>query len=429
MTGLPPDVFIPTYEDSVCPETTDNRVIEGDNLAVLESLVEIAAETVKLVYIDPPYNTGKRFTYRDDHRTDWVDMMRPRLEAMRTLLREDGAMVVHIDEHEHARLSLLLEEIFGADNNLGTIVWDKLNPKGDASGIATQHEFILCWAKNRTALSAAHPLQREKTHATRMLNKAHDLLSQAGADIDLAAVNQDFRKWIRGQRQLSGGEAAYNRIDEEGRVFQAVSMAWPNKRRAPDAYFEPLHHPTTGEECPVPERGWRNPPETMARLLSEQKIVFGADHTTQPRRKYFLAENRTERIPSILRDGTSDDERLRQLGTPFDHPKPVSIAQRIVRWFTAEPGDLVLDGFAGSGTVGHAVLAENAERQAGLRFVLIQTATPVEADSAAARAGFSHVSELLKTRLKACIEQMNATQPARTEEDRGFIAERWSGQT
>jgi adenine-specific DNA-methyltransferase len=103
---------------------------EGDNLEVLQHLQADQTGTVHLILIDPPYNTGRAFTYGDKRGQDWANMMRPRLQLARQLLAEDGAIVIHIDEHEHARLSLLLAEVFGQDNCLGTLIWDKLNPKG-----------------------------------------------------------------------------------------------------------------------------------------------------------------------------------------------------------------------------------------------------------------------------------------------------------
>jgi len=424
MTGMPPAVLLPMPEHSVRTTHTENQVIEGDNLPVLAHLLKTHASAVKLIYIDPPYNTGREFTYKDSRAEDWVEMMRPRLRAAQKLLAPDGAIVVHIDEHEHARLSLLLNEVFGAANQLGTIIWDKLNPKGDATGIATQHETILCYARDRAVFVAEHPLEREKENVGQMLLQAGALVATHGSDV--AGTNTAFRKWIRSQPQLSGGEAAYNRIDETGRVFQAVSMAWPNKRTPSDAYFQPLIHPLTEKPCPVPARGWRNPPETMARLLAEERIVFGLTERTQPRRKYFLDETRTESIPSILRDGSSDDALLEQLGTPFDHAKPLSIARRLVRWFTRDPGDLVLDFFAGSGTVGHAVLQENAERDSKLRFILVQAAEPIVPQSAAARAGFETIIELTRARLRAAITDLNATGDPARDEDRGFQATRLS---
>ena len=163
----------------------------------------------------------------------------------------------------------------------------------------------------------------------------------------------------------------------------------------------------------------------MDRLLSEGRIVFGPTERTQPRRRYFLDENRTEAIPSILRDGGSDDALLRELGTPFDHAKPLSVTRRLVRWFTHAPGDVVLDFFAGSGTTGHAVLLENAEHGAQLQMILVQSAEPVVGESAAAAAGFSTVCQLTRARIRAAIATMDAQTPQRDDE-RGFLATRFS---
>jgi len=425
MTGMPPDVLLPLPEESVNGESSRNQIIEGENLQVLSVLSESLDGQVKLVYIDPPYNTGKAFTYKDDIGHGWVEMMRPRLQAAHALLREDGAIVIHIDEHEMPRLSLLLDEIFGPENRLGTIIWDKLNPKGDATGIATQHESILCCAKHRPTFIERHPLVRTKENAGRMLDVASRLVADHGSDTE--GSNAAFRKWIRSQPHLSGGEAAYSRIDEDGRVFQAVSMAWPNKRIPPQDYFQPLQHPLTGKDCPVPARGWRNPPETMKRLLDEGRVVFGPTERTQPRRKYFLHENQTECIPSVLRDGGHDDALLASLGTPFDHAKPLSVARKLIRWFTREPKDIVVDFFAGSGTTAHATLLENQERDSSLQFILVQSAEPVIARSLAAQAGFETVVQVTRARVRAAVAALNRDHPATGPQDRGFQASRFIG--
>ena len=447
MTGMPPASLVPLPDLSVRFDKTKHRLIEGDNLDVMHALLPSLSGSVKLIYIDPPYNTGKNFTYGDRRGDAWVEMMRPRLEAAHALLSQAGAIVVHIDEHEVARLTMLLDGIFGRDNRLGTIVWDKGNPKGDANAIAVQHESIVCFAKSK---SDFHPLERNKPNVDAMLAKAEEMVGTLGRVMlppDLAKtasryrlpelalqphrrartpedINKAFGYWLKQQTGFRPGERAYSKIDATGRVFQAVSMAWPNKKQAPPDYFIPLKHPVTGKNCPVPERGWRNPPKTMARLLSEGRVVFGVDEQTQPRRKYFLDEVRTEGVPSILRDGTSDDRRLAKLGVPFDHPKPLSVAQRIVRWFTHAPGDLVLDFFAGSGTTGHAVLAENRERHAGLQFLLIQRAEQVGLKSAGKRAGYGTVIEMTRARLERAITAMDEDALPSPREDRGFRAER-----
>jgi len=447
MTGMPPKTFTPLMDQSIRFDTTGHRLIEGDNLSVMNALMPTHTGQVKLIYIDPPYNTGKNFTYGDKRGNSWVDMMRPRLEAAHALLHDAGAIVVHIDEHEVAQLTLILDDIFGRENRLGTIVWDKGNPKGDANAIAVQHESIVCFAKSKEDF---HPLQQAKPNVEAMLTKAKELNGTLGRVMlppDLAKtasryrlpelalqphrrartrsdINKAFGFWLKQQGTFRPGERAYSKIDDQGRVYQAVSMAWPNKKQAPANYFKPLMHPETGKPCPVPERGWRNPPRTMERLLKEDRIVFGTDESTQPRRKYFLDEVKSEGVPSILKDGASDDRRLAKLGVPFDHPKPMSVAQKIVRWFTCAPGDLVLDFFAGSGTTGHAVLAENRERNAKLRFLLIQRAEPVGEKSAGFKAGFKMVVEMTRARLQRAIKMMDEDALPGPHEDRGFRAER-----
>jgi adenine-specific DNA-methyltransferase len=140
--------------------------------------------------------------------------MYPRLFLARNLLREDGVTVVHIDEHEEAALKLLLDEIYGEENRLGTIVWNKRNPKGDATGVAYQHESIVIYARNRSTFVAEQGLQRSKPNAQRMLEKAREIYEKHE---DLATINANFSSWVKEQRDLSGGEAAYNKVDEHGR--------------------------------------------------------------------------------------------------------------------------------------------------------------------------------------------------------------------
>jgi adenine-specific DNA-methyltransferase len=161
--------------------------------------------------------------------------------------------------------------------------------------------------------------------------------------------------------------------------------------------------------CPIPARGWRNPPPTMQRLLREGRIEFGADHTVQPQRRYFLDEHLTEPVPSIVRHAGCDDALLRSLGVPFDHPKPLALTMALVRWFS-RPGDLVVDFFAGSGTTAHAVLALNAEEPAlpARRFVLLQRAEPCRGDAAHA-AGFSTIADIARARIERAGAVLRAT--------------------
>lgn len=146
-------------------------------------------------------------------------------------------------------------------------------------------------------------------------------------------------------------------------------MAWPNKKKAPDEYFIPLIHPVTHKPCPVPERGWRNPPATMNALLKQDRIIFGADETKQPERKYYLDENLYENIPSIYENADSADDMLKQIGVKFDYPKPISEAMYVCSCIKPD-AEIFLDFFAGSGTTGHAVMELNKQDGGHRKFIL-----------------------------------------------------------
>ncbi|WP_409476654.1 site-specific DNA-methyltransferase [Stenotrophomonas sp. Y-13] len=439
-------------EESVNFDTTKNLFIEGDNLDALKLLQETYLGRIKMVYIDPPYNTGNDFVYADDFadevsefflrsnqvdskgnrltanpetsgrfHSDWLSMMYSRLKLSRNLLRDDGLIVIHIDENEYPNLEKLLAEIYGEKNNLGTIVWDKRNPKGDATGVAQQHELICIYCKDREFFKEACDFQRPKENAGKMLAKAKQILGKEGGVTEKA--RKEYKDWVN-QQDLTGGEKAYNQIDDNGDVFRPVSMAWPNKKKAPEDYFIPLIHPVTGKECPVPERGWRNPPATMQELLKAGLIIFGSDEKTQPTRKYRLKDNLFENIPSLLYYGGSDDALLADLNIPFDTPKPVQVAKRLIQSI-CKNDDILIDFFAGSCTAAHALMLLNAEDGANRRFIMVQLSEECDEKSEARKLGYSVVSEIGKNRIRRAAkkirEEFSETLPTRnTDLDLGF---------
>lgn len=422
--------LLPCKEESKDWDTTENLYIEGDNLEVLKLLQKSYHKKIKMIYIDPPYNTGHDFVYKDNfkdnlqnyleitgqtdedgnkittnsesngrYHTDWLNMMYPRLRLARNLLTEDGIILTNIDEHELINLQKLYNEIFGEDNDLGTIIWDKRNPKGDARGVSYQHEYILLYAKNKDRLLETCKIQRPKKNANNMLKKAEQLFSRINSNYTLEDVNEDFGEWIKSQQDLSGGERAYCKIDDMGNVYRLVSMAWPNKKKAPDEYFIPLIHPITKKECPIPERGWRNPPETMRELLKQNLIIFGKDETTQPNRKYLLKENMFENIPSLLYYGGSDTDLLSELEIPFDTPKSVDVVMEHIRSLTKSK-EIILDFFSGSATTAHAVMQLNAEDGGNRKFICVQLPEPTDEKSEAFKAGYKNICEIGKERIR-----------------------------
>ena len=452
--------LVPVSGDGIEEVATHNIFIEGENLEVLKLLQKSYEGSIKMIYIDPPYNTKNDFVYEDDYsepldeylkrigavdedgkmtttnnqasgryHSKWLSMMYPRLRLSRNLLKDDGVIVIHIDEHEYSSLILLLNEIFGEENNLGTIIWDKRNPKGDATGVAYQHESIIVFAKDKIEFIDKNPFIRAKKNAKTILKKAQELFAKMNKEelpsdlkncvenyrlpknisdkyktkINLERINEEFAECLNYQ-SFSGGELAYNKIDKSGDVFQSVSMAWPNKKKAPDDYFIPLIHPKTKKPCPVPERGWRNPSNTMEELLKNNEILFGIDETTQPRRKYVLKDNLNENVSSLFYFGGSDDDLLKKLKIPFDNPKPLTLVKEMISYFVGE-GEIVLDYFAGSGSVAHATMSLSNDDAKRRQFICIQVPEVIDEKKEAYKEGFRTISELCKTRIKRAIKE------------------------
>lgn len=422
----------PDISESKDWDTTENLYIEGDNLEALKLLQESYLAAVKLIYIDPPYNTGHDFVYPDSfimdreeyakgtgyfdedgnvnfgrensetagrYHSDWCSMMYSRLLLARNLLTEDGLILINMDENEISNLQKICGEIFGEMNDLGTIVWDKRNPKGDARGISCQHEYIVVYAKNKAVFTEKCKMQRPKKNAEAILKKADQLFSKVGDGYTLNDANAEFSTWMRTQKDFSGGEKAYNKIDEKGDVYRPVSMAWPNKKKAPDDYFVPLIHPVTNKPCSVPDRGWRNPSVTMKKMMAEGRILFGKDETTIPNSKYLLKDNMYENIPSLLYYGGSDTELLSQMNIPFDTPKAVNICKEHIKSFTGE-GDLILDFFSGSATLAHAIMQANAEDHRKRKYIMVQIPEIIAKNTEAYRQGYRNICQIGKDRIR-----------------------------
>jgi adenine-specific DNA-methyltransferase len=388
-------------------------LIEGDNLHALTTLTFTYDKKIDLIYIDPPYNTGEGdFKYNDTfidkedsfRHSKWLSFMHKRLIISKRLLSDEGILICHIDENEFDNLSILLKEIFGENNNLGTIIWNKKNPKGDAKGVAQMHEYIICFARNKnTFLNLKDTLKRVKPNSNTIINKAKKLykkldkieipeevatviepfnyqdekLSDFRVEYDLNVINKEFNNWIQRQ-DFSEGEKAYEFIDQDGKPFQTVSMSWPNKKVAPDDYFVKLLHPINGEECPIPDRGWRNPPSTMKSLLGDNEtielpngmiikgeITFTVNkkgENNQPRRKYLLENNLFENTPSIYNYGASDDSFFKNIKIDFPYAKPLEVAKYLIQSIHPNP-KIICDFFAGTGPALHATMEINKEQE------------------------------------------------------------------
>ena len=434
----------PCVAESKDWDNTENLYIEGDNLEVLKLLQESYLGKVKMIYIDPPYNTGNDFIYADDFmrsqeeenvqmgmydedenrlfkntdtngrfHSDWCSMIYSRLMLARNLLADDGAIFIHIDENEVYSMSMICQEIFGQSNELGTIIWDKRNPKGVVVGIAYQHESILVYCKNISAFAGV-PFLKKKENAEDMIKKVEQLIQKYGCVNN--SVREEYKQYIKKNKStFTGGESAYSLIDENGQIYQPVSMAAPDKPETRS--HRPLIHPITGKPCPVPEKGWRFTDKKMDELISINKIEYGEDETTQPRQKYYLKENMEEAVSSLLYFGGSDDA----MGLPFDNPKPVYVAKKLISTLCKNENDIILDFFSGSATTAHAVMQLNAEDGGHRKFIMVQLPEKCDEASEAYKAGYKNICEIGKERIRRAGDKIKSESPMTTQDlDIGF---------
>ena len=434
----------PCREESVDFDTTENLYIEGDNLDVLKLLQETYLGKIKMIYIDPPYNTSVDFIYKDNFsesleeylahsgqlddegnrlftntesngrfHTDWLNMIYPRLKLAKDLLADDGAIFIHIDENEVYTMQAICKEIFGAQNELGTIVWDKRNPKGVVAGVAYQHESILVFCKN-ISVFASVPFLKKKEHAAEMVAKVDTLIRKYGSVTQ--KVRDEYRDWLKeNKNEFSGGELAYSLIDNHGNIYRTVSMAAPDKPETRS--HRPLIHPVTGKPCAVSAKGWRFTDKTMDEMLAQGKIEFGKDETTVPNQKYFLNDNMEEAVASLLYFGGSDDA----LGLPFDNPKPVYVAKRLVSTLCKNKDDIILDFFSGSATTAHAVMQLNVEDNMHRKFIMVQLPEIIAEKSPAYKQGYRTICEIGKERIRRAGAKIKEDSPLTTQNlDAGF---------
>ncbi|MGW8535771.1 site-specific DNA-methyltransferase [Rhodococcus qingshengii] len=369
----------PVREESVDFETTKNVFIEGDNLDALKLLQESYLGKVKLIYIDPPYNTGRDFIYDDDfaedvqeflvrsgqsddegrglvaltdtdgrYHSDWLSMMYPRLKLARNLLREDGVIFISIDDHEVDNLRKLCAEVFGAQNFVAQIIWQKVfSPKNSAQWFSEDHDYILVFARDK-AQWAPNSLPRTAEMDARYKNPDNDPRGP-WASSDLAARNRY------------------------------------------DAGLYPIETPS-GRVIDGPPRGsyWRFSQQRFNELVADKRIWWGSSPDSVPRLKRYLSEVSGGRTPQTFWPysevgHTQDAKKTLLKYVPFEHTenvlnsvKPVQLIQRILQLATsADSEDIVLDFFNGSGTTPHAVLAQNATDGGNRRFISVQIHEPL----------------------------------------------------
>ena len=343
----------------------DGLLIHGENFQSLTLLAEKYHASIECIHIDPPYNTDTSgFLYKNTYRSSsWLTMMADRLFLAEQLMAPDSCVLSHIDENEYENLFQIFITL--PLENQGTIIWDKRNPVFGTNTIATQHEYVVCHSKGSIKLRA-RPIYRKS-----ILRRAASLIKKHGGVT--SECRKEFSEWIRYKPELSGGERAYSKIDENEQVFSEVSLEAPALLADPK-FHEPLIHPDTCLPCPVPQNGWSRTPENMQKYLEADRIVFGPDETKTPRLKIFLKDYLVGELSTVIASGSRGKTQMDAMGLNFPYCHPVGLYEELVWSLTPERKGVTLDFFAGSGTNAHAVINLNRQDDGKRKYILIEMA-------------------------------------------------------
>lgn len=393
-------IIRPDAEHNALPENrnSQNVYISGDNLDALQHLVKSYYGKVKVIYIDPPYNTGTDgFVYNDkfnftaaelagklditEERAErilsmirrgsashaaWLTFMLPRLTFARDLLTKDGVIFISIDENEQANLKLLCDEVFGEENIAGEIVW-KNSSKNDEDYISMQHEYILCYVKDKEYNKGEWFEAKQGTDE--IFAAFNSFKSKHGND--WKAIHKEALKWYK---QFSESNPIYdskhyNWMDERG-VYFASDISGPN----PGQYTYKVIHPITGKECKMPASGWRFEEKEMGKRIKENLIHFHDDENTIPNNKTYLKDTLNQSLTSLIyRDGRVASNNLTALmgANCFSNPKDPEVIEKLLTAIGIEDGDIIVDFFSGSATTGET--AFNLKQKANnIKFILVQ---------------------------------------------------------
>ena len=394
----------PCRDESVDFDTTENLFIEGDNLEVLKLLQKSYYGQVKMIYIDPPYNTGKEFIYPDNFsesldtylqyaglkdsegrtfstntanegrfHTKWLNMMFPRLYLARNLLREDGVIFISIDDNEVENLRRMCDEIFGEDNFIATIVWQKRTSPDSRANLSAGHDYLLAYGRNgELARSVMNKLPLKESRA-----------------------------------------AAYRNPDDDPRGPWSSENLTGQTGHATSSQFYEITTPSGEKYFPPEGRCWALAERTFLKLVEENRIWFGEHGRNRPRLKRFLAESDgmmawtwwPNNEVGHNQEGTKEVKEALGAGDIFNNPKPTRLLKRLLQ-LAANEGDTVLDFFSGSGSFAQAVYEFNKEKLSALKFVLVQLPEVCLADSEAAKAGFRTISDIALVRLRKTAAKM-----------------------
>ncbi|MEN5424594.1 site-specific DNA-methyltransferase [Comamonas aquatica] len=419
----------PCREESVNFDSTKNLFIEGDNLDALKLLQENYLGKVKMIYIDPPYNTGKDFIYKDSFasgqithevssgerseegarlvanpegngrfHSNWLTMIAPRIRLAKNMLTQDGAIFVSCDEGEHPRLRLLMDEAFGQSNFVADMVW-AAGRKNDSRLVSVSHEYIVCYARDVEYLRSKQITWRQRKKGLDEIYSQYERLKRQFGQ-DFKAMTDGMKEWYRSLSDSHPSKAHkhYAHVDQRG-IYFPDNISWPG---GGGPKYEVIH-PITKKPVKVPSRGWMtSDPKRLQEWIDDDRVHFGEDENSVPCIKSYLKDKEQQTPYSVFyQDGRAASKRLRALmdGDLFDFPKDELVLQEVVEMLT-EKDDIIVDFFAGSSTTAHSVMLQNATDGGNRRFVMVQLDEKAKEDSAAYQAGFKTIPEVSRERIR-----------------------------
>lgn len=438
----------PCREESVDFDNTENLYIEGDNLEVLKLLQETYLGKIKMIYIDPPYNTGNDFVYTDDFsqsteeylensgqfddegnrlvknldsngrfHTDWLNMIYPRLKLSKDLLADDGVIFISADDNEIENLKKMCDEIFGRSCFVDCITWNKRVPKNDNKGIGNIHEYILVY--NKSSLSS-----RQFTMLKDGLQEIYDLLETLKKrKTPIEEAEKELRN-LYSKKGYDRGITLYNNLDDNYEPWGKINMSWPNAETFGSRYD--VIHPATNKPTKVPDRGWRWNETTFSSQLDYANVKkrfdgsyvcgniwFASDENTQPSSIKYLKDVSRMLLRSIISlksDGGIEVEKIFDGKSFFSYPKPVSLLRLLLNSIE-EKEDYILDFFSGSATTAHAVMKLNAEDNGKRKFIMVQLPEVTDEKSEAYKAGYKNICEIGKERIRRAAKKIAEENP------------------
>lgn len=442
----------PCFNESKDWDSTENVYIEGDNLEVLKLLQKGYHGCIKMIYIDPPYNTGKDFVYKDNYKDNlenylkqigedrslstkalsdsdgrfhskWLNMMYPRLKLARNLLSEDGVIFISIDDSEVDNLRKICDEIFGSTNFMACLVYDK-NRKNDAKFISVGHEYMLAYFKDLAYYKENGLVFRESKEGVDLVRDEFNRLRKL--------YNDDWIKVNKGLKELYSSWpdddekkplARFTKVDEKGPYRDDGNISWPGGGGPKYTVL----HPVTNKPCKCPDAGWRFPtPKRMKEQIDQGRVVFGEDETTLPRIRRNLFEYDKQVMRSVrfsyAQTATQEFNKIFDGKRVFENPKSVTDIKDIIQYIIpAYESDIILDFFSGSATTAHAVMQLNAETQGKRQYILVQLPEATGEKSVARKQGFKNLCEIGKERIRRAGKIIKETSPLTTQDlDTGF---------